>query len=193
LICRRSCRVEIKNKANEILAFDKTDDKFNGRCHYASSADGNPRGQSPFKKELKLSSQELINMRGEWTIQEYKIKQHANNQILSEQVRGLARGGFGIHQTGDGWSVTHLKSGWATFISGTEEGAKLIADYLTENYAAEFERLVVNGCAVENFRSLAGRIEADEALWNLRRLYAIAQRELNRSGREPQPKMEVIS
>ncbi len=86
-----------------------------------------------------------------------------------------------------------MKSGWATFISGTEEGAKLIADYLTCNYAAEFERLVINGCAVENFRSLAGRIEADEVLWNLRRLYAIPQRELNRRRSEPPPKLEVIS
>jgi len=132
-------------------------------------------------------------MRGEWTIQDYQIKQHANGQILSEQVRGQTRGGFGIHQTGDGWSVTHLKSGWATFISGTEEGAKIIADYLSGNYASEFKRLVINGCAVEHFRSLAGRIEADELLWNLRRLYAIPQRELNRSGRETQPKLEVIS
>ena len=132
-------------------------------------------------------------MRGEWMIQTYPIKQHANGQILSEQVRGQTRGGFGIHQTGDGWSVTHLKSGWATFISGTEEGAKIIADYLSCNYAAEFERLVIDGCAVENFRLLAGRIEADEALWNLRRLYAIPQRELNRRRSEPQPKLEVIS
>lgn len=143
---------------------------------------------------IKLSPQELINMRSsEWTPQTYRIKQHAGGEILTEQVSGRTRGGFGIHQTGDGWSVTHLKSGWATFISGTEGGATLIADYLIENYAAEFERLNVNDCTVENFRMLAGRIEADEALWNLRRLYAVSQRELNRRGREPQPKLEVIS
>jgi hypothetical protein len=132
-------------------------------------------------------------MPSEWTRQTYKIKQHANGEILTEQVIGQTRQGFGIHQTGDGWSVTHLKSGWATFISGTEEGAKIIADYLIGNYAAEFERLNINGCAVENFRLLAGRIEADELLWNLRRLYAIPQRELNRRQSESQPKLEVIS
>jgi hypothetical protein len=132
-------------------------------------------------------------MRSEWTRQTYRIKQHANGEILAERVRGQTCEGFGIHQTSDGWSITHLKSGWATFISRTEEGAKLIADYLTENYATEFERLNINGCAAENFRLLAERIEADELLWDLRRLYAILQRELNRKGREPQPKLEVIS
>ncbi len=153
-----------------------------------------PARAKSVQEETQILSQRLINMRSsEWTTQTYKIKQHANNQILSEQVRGQTRGGFGIHQTGDGWSVTHLKSGWATFISGTEEGAKLIADYLIGSYAPEFERLIINGCAVENFRSLAELIEADEALWTLRRLYAIPQRELSRRGREPQPKLEVIS
>lgn len=132
-------------------------------------------------------------MCNEWTIQFYQIKQHADGEILTEQVRGQARDGFGIHQTGDGWSVTHLKSGWATFISGTEEGAKIIAEYLIGNYSIEFERLDINGCTVENFRLLAGRVEADEELWNLRRQYAVSQRELNRKGREPQPKLEVIS
>lgn len=132
-------------------------------------------------------------MRSEWTIQAYRIKQHADGQILTEQVRGQTREGFGIHQTADGWSVTHLKSGWATFMSRTAEGAKIIADYLISCYAAEFERLNINGCAAENFRSLAERVEADETLWNLRRLYAIPQRELNRSRRETQPKLEVIS
>ena len=132
-------------------------------------------------------------MASEWTIQSYRIKQHTNREILTEQVIGQTRDGFGIHQTSDGWSITHLKSGWATFISGTEEGAKLIADYLTDNYAAEFERLNVNDCTVENFRLLAGRIEADKELWNLRRLYTVSQRELKRRGREPQPKLEVIS
>jgi hypothetical protein len=132
-------------------------------------------------------------MRSEWTRQTYQIKQHANGEILAERVRGQTREGFGVHQTSDGWSITHLKSGWATFMSRTEDGAKLIADYLTDNYAAEFERLNVNGCAVENFRPLAGQIEADARLWNLRRLYAISQQELNRRGREPQPMLEVIS
>lgn len=132
-------------------------------------------------------------MPSEWTLQTYQIKQHAKGEILTEQVIGQTREGFGIHQTGDGWSVTHLKSGWATFMSRTEEGAKIIADYLTGNYAAEFERLNISGCAVENFRLLAERIEADAPLWNLRRLYAIPQRELNCKGREPQPKLEVIS
>ncbi len=132
-------------------------------------------------------------MPSDWTSQIYQIKQHANREILTEQVRGQARDGFGIHQTSDGWSITHLKSGWATFMSRTEQGAKLIADYLSGNYAIEFERLNINGCAVENFRLLAGRIEGDGELWNLRRLYAIPQFELNRRGREPQPKLEVIS
>ncbi|MGI8493903.1 MAG: hypothetical protein ACR2L1_01150 [Pyrinomonadaceae bacterium] len=176
------------------MAFEQICDKFNGRCLDAQSVHGNPRGQSPLKKELKLSSQELINMRSsQWTPQTYPIKQHADGRILTGQVRGQTREGFGIHQTGDGWSVTHLKSGWATFISGTEEGAKFITDYLIGSYADEFERLVINGCAVKNFRSLAGRIEADEALWNLRRLYATPQRELNRRRSEPQPKLEVFS
>lgn len=129
----------------------------------------------------------------EWTRQTYQIKQHANGEILTEQVIGQACDGFGIHQAGDGWSVTHLKSGWATFISGTEDGAKLIADYLTDNYAVEFEQLSINECTVENFRLLAGRIEADETLWNLRRLYVVSQRKLNRKDREPQPKLEIIS
>jgi hypothetical protein len=132
-------------------------------------------------------------MRSEWTRQTYRIKQHANGEILAEQVHGQTREGFGIHQTSDGWSITHLKSGWATFMSRTEEGAKLIADYLICNYAAEFERLNINGCAVENFKQLAGRIEADAWLWNLRRLYAVSQHELNRRGRESQPMLKVIS
>jgi hypothetical protein len=132
-------------------------------------------------------------MRSKWTPQTYQIKQHADGRILTEQVFGQTRGGFGVHRTGDGWSVTHLKSGWATFMSRTEEGAKIIADYLIGSYAAEFERLNITGCAVENFRLLAERIEADELLWDLRRLYAILQRELNSKGREPQPKLEVIS
>jgi hypothetical protein len=146
-------------------------------------------------KSFHLSYPELtlINMRSEWTSQTYRIKQHANGEILTEQVIGQTRDGFGIHQTSDGWSITHLKSGWATFISGTEDGAKLIADYLIGNYSTEFERLHISGCTVENFRLLAGRIEADEALWNLRRLYAVPQRELNRRGRELQPRLEVIS
>lgn len=132
-------------------------------------------------------------MRSEWTRQTYQIKQHANGEILAEQVHGQTREGFGIHQTSDGWSITHLKSGWATFMSRTEDGAKLIADYLTCNYAAEFERLKINGSAVENFRLLAGRIEGDALLWNLRRLYAISQHDLYRLGREAQPMLEVIS
>jgi hypothetical protein len=132
-------------------------------------------------------------MPSEWTIRTYQIKQHANGEILTAHLRGQTRDGFGIHQTGDGWSVTHLNSGWATFMSRTEEGAKIIADYLIGNYAAEFERLKISGCAVENFRLLAERIEADAALWNLRRLYAIPQRELNRTGKSSQPKLEVIS
>jgi hypothetical protein len=132
-------------------------------------------------------------MRNKWTRQTYQIKQHAAGRILTEQVFGQAREGFGIHRTGDGWSVTHLKSGWATFMSRTEEGAKIIAGYLIGNYAAEFERLNISGCAVENFRLLAERIEADELLWSLRRLYAIPQRELNRSRSEPQPRLEVLS
>ncbi len=132
-------------------------------------------------------------MQSEWTIKNYQIKQHADGQILTEQVRGQTREGFGVHQSAHGWSITQLKSGWATFISGTEEGAKIIADYLSGNYAAEFERLNISGCTVENFRLLAERIEADEALWNLRRLYAIPQRELNRRRREAQPELEVIS
>ena len=133
-------------------------------------------------------------MGSQWVMRNYSIKQHASGQILTEHVRGQARAGFGIHQTSDGgsWSITHLKSGWATFLSRTEEGAKLIADYLTANYAAEFERLNVNGCAVENFRLLAEAIETDELLWNLRRLYAISEHE-NRRGKEPQPKLEIIS
>jgi hypothetical protein len=132
-------------------------------------------------------------MRNQWLISAYPIKQHACGQILTEQVLGQTHQGFGIHETADGWSITHLKSGWATFISGTEEGAKIIADYLRCNYAAAFERLNINGCAVENFRLLAEGIEADEALWNLRRLYAIPQHELNRRRSEAQPKLEVIS
>ncbi len=132
-------------------------------------------------------------MPSEWTRQTYQIKQHADGQILSEQVRGQAREGFGIHRTARGWSITQLKSGWATFISGTEDGARIIADYLISNYAAEFELLNISGCRVENFRLLAERIEAYEALWNLRRLYVVPQRELNRSGREEQPRLEVIS
>jgi hypothetical protein len=132
-------------------------------------------------------------MPSEWARQTYRIKQHADGQILSEQVRGQTREGFGIHRIAHGWSITQLKSGWATFISGTEEGARIIADYLIGNYAAEFERLHISGCRVENFRLLAERIEADAALWHLRRLYAVPQRELNRSGREAQPKLEVVS
>jgi hypothetical protein len=83
-------------------------------------------------------------MRSKWTPQTYQIKQHADGRILTEQVFGQTRGGFGIHRTGDGWSVTHLKSGWATFMSRTEEGAKIIADYLIGSYAAEFERLNIS-------------------------------------------------
>jgi hypothetical protein len=132
-------------------------------------------------------------MSSEWTSQTYLIKQHANGEILTDQVIGQTRAAFGIHQTSDGWSITHLKSGWATFISGTEEGAKIIADYLIANYSAEFERLQISGCTVENFRLLAGRIETDAALWNFRRLYVVSQQELNRRGREAQPKMEVLS
>lgn len=132
-------------------------------------------------------------MPSEWTIKNYRIKQHADGQILTGEVRGQTRGGFGIHQTAYGWSITQLKSGWATFILRTEEGARIIADYLIGNYTAEFEQLNISGCAVENYRLLAERIEADEALWNLRRLYAVPQRELNRQGREAQPKFEVIS
>ena len=132
-------------------------------------------------------------MPNEWTLGAYRIKQHADGQILTEQVLGQTRQGFGIHQAADGWSVTHLKSGWATFISGTEEGAKIIADYLTENYAAEFERLTISGYTAENYGLLAERVEADEALSKLRRLYAIPQRGLNRGRTEVQPKLEVIS
>ena len=132
-------------------------------------------------------------MQGEWTRQTYRIKQHAGGQILTEQVRGRVREGFGIHRILRGWSVTHLKSGWATFISGTEEGARILADHLIGNYAAEFERLNISGCRAENYRLLAERIEADETLWHLRRLHAVPQRELNRSGREEQPMLEVIS
>ena len=86
--------------------------------------------------------------------------------------------GFGIHQTGGGWSVAYFKSGWTTFTLRTEEGAKIIAAYLIGKYAAEFERLNITGYVVENFR-FADQIEADELLCNLRGLYAVSQRELN--------------
>ena len=132
-------------------------------------------------------------MCSKWTIQTYQIKQHADGQILTEQVFCWTSEGFGIHRTGNGWSVTHLKSGWATFMSRTEEGAKIIADYLIGSYAAEFERLNISDYAVENFRLLAERIGADELLCNLRRLYVIPQRELNRNRTEPQPRLEVLS
>ena len=156
------------------------------RCHKIVS----------FEKEFKLFlSPQVINMGSQWVMRNFPIKQYASGQILIAQVRGQACAGFGIHQMSDGggWSITHLKSGWATFMTRTEEGAKLIADYLTDNYAAEFARLNVSGCAVENFRLLAEAIETDEALWNLRRLYAISDHDLNRRGKEPQPKLEVMS
>lgn len=69
----------------------------------------------------------------------------------------------------------------------------MTALYLIENYTAEFERLNIKGCLVENFKPLAERIEADTQLWNLRKLYAVPRRELDRWGREMQPKMRVIS
>lgn len=91
-------------------------------------------------------------MENEWKNQIYKIEQHADGRIFTERVSGAVCGGFGVHETGSGWNVTHLKSGWATFVSRTEEGAKIIALHLIENYAADFERLEITGCMVENFK-----------------------------------------
>jgi len=132
-------------------------------------------------------------MRNEWLNQTYQIKQHAEGKILTEEVSGQVCGGFGIHETAVGWNITHLRSGWATFMSRTAEGAQMTALYLIENYTAEFECLNIKGCLVENFKPLAERIEADTQLWNLRKLYAVPRRELDRWGREMQPKMRVIS
>jgi len=128
-----------------------------------------------------------------WTIQTYRIKQHTDGQVLTEQVLGQARERFGIHETTYGWSITHLKSGWAIFMSRTEDGAKIIAEYLIENYAADFERLNISGYIVKNFKSLGDRIETDTELWNLRKLFAIPQRELDRRRMEMQLKMQIVS
>jgi hypothetical protein len=144
-------------------------------------------------KSNSTGSRQLKIMPNRWQMQTYQIKQYAAGNILTEEVSGQICSGFGIHQTNFGWHITHLKTGWATFISGTREGAEIIALYLIENYIDEFERLSIAGCRVENFKPLAERIEADEELWNLRRLYAVSQRQLNRRARERQPSMQIIS
>lgn len=111
-------------------------------------------------------------MTNDWEKATYKIQLHLDGQIFTQEVSGVVSGGFGIHECGGAWNITHLATGWNSFSTADENGAKIIAQYLTDHYPNEFERLKISGTTIENFRPLAEKIAADDHLAHLRELYA---------------------
>ena len=111
-------------------------------------------------------------MANDWEKATYKIQMHLDDRIFTQEVSGVAAGGFGIHEMGGAWNITHLSSGWNCFSAADENGAKIIARYLTDKYLPEFERLKISGTTIENFRPLAEKIADDGELVRLRKLYA---------------------
>lgn len=132
-------------------------------------------------------------MENEWLAASYRIFQHEGGKVLSAWVRGVVRGGFGVHETSRSWNVTHLRTGWSAFACATAYGAQIVAEYLIENYQADFDRLKIRGLAVENFLALENKVRADEKLWRLRRVHCITRTELKRRGNPEQPEFEIVS
>lgn len=85
-----------------------------------------------------------------WEQSEYKIQMHQNGNIYSEVVSGITCGEFGIHETDSGWNVTHIASGWNCFTATSKLGAVVIAHFLINNYAPDFNRLKVSGTELAN-------------------------------------------
>ena len=110
-------------------------------------------------------------MQNGWEKSEYQIQMHRDQQIYGEKVFGIEKNGFGIHETALGWNITHLASGWNCFTARSENGAVILAHYLMENFHADFNRLVVVGTQLENYKPLLKKIKDDPELKELVRLF----------------------
>ncbi len=126
----------------------------------------------------------------EWKNESYEIVVCQHGKNFTETVEGVVCPPFGIHENDIGWAITHLKSGWAVFIASSAYGAKEISEYLIENYREHFEKLVVSGNRLENFKPLVHIVVFDKKLARLRSVLCVNKSELKR---KKLPKPEVVS
>lgn len=137
------------------------------------------------------TERQLKVMANDWKKETYTIQVHLHDQIISQEVAGVVNGGFGIHETGGAWNITHLATGWNCFSAADENGAKILAQYLIANYLPEFERLRISGTTVENYCPLENKITSDGELAHLKKLFADASSEAEK--RENRMKVQIIS
>ena len=110
-------------------------------------------------------------MANDWENSTYPIQARLDGQIVSYEVAGIIKSGFGIHEAGGAWNITHLTTGFNCLTAAYFDGAKIVAQYLIENYLPEFERLKITGTMVENYRPLEEKITTDVELAYLKELY----------------------
>ena len=107
-----------------------------------------------------------------WKRATYKIQLQQDGRIFGQEVAGVVNSGFGIHESGTAWNITHLCSGWKCFTAVSADGAKILAQYLIKNYLSDFERLKISGTTIENYKPLAEKIASDNDLAQLRKSVA---------------------
>ena len=127
----------------------------------------------------------------DWEQAVYTIQVYSDGQIVSQSAAGVIRGGFGIHEIGGAWNVTHLATGWNCFTAADIEGAKIIAQHLIDCYLPDFERLKINGTTAENYRPLVEKITADGELAQLKKRYGDTRP--NAENGENRMSMKIIS
>lgn len=71
------------------------------------------------------------------------------------------------------------------------EGAKILAQYLIENYLSDFEKLKISGITIKNYKLLAGKIALDDELARLRKSVADDRPEVTES--RNQLSLKIIS
>ena len=123
-------------------------------------------------KVLSMGSQRRSEMMGnDWEQAIYTIQVYLDGQIVSQSAAGVIRDGFGIHEIGGAWNVTHLATGWNCFTAASLGGAKIIAQHLIDRYLADFERLKITGTTAKNYRPLEEKIIADRELAQMKKRY----------------------
>ena len=128
----------------------------------------------------------------DWEKANYIIQVCLDGQIISQEVAGVVKSGFGIHETNGAWNITHLATGFNCLSAADFDGAKIVARYLIDNYQPEFERLKISGTTLENYRPLEERITTDGDLAYLKKLYGDDRSETkNRENRKMT--MKIIS
>ncbi len=103
-------------------------------------------------------------MANDWEKANYIIQVCLDDQVVGCEVAGVVKSGFGIHETNGAWNITHLATGFNCLSAADFDGAEIVARYLIKNYLPEFERLIITGKTLENYRQLEEKITSDREL-----------------------------